>query len=478
MAAAERALLAEVVEKTRVLVVDDEEHLRKVWRRMLAGTEFEVVTAADGREALELVRAAPFHVAIVDLMMPGLTGMELLAVLKSEHPEIEVVIMTAFGGIATAVEAVKAGAHDFLTKPFASNDAAVMVVRKAAEHRRLLDRTRALEAALAVEGQSRELVGQSPRMREVLALVDSVAPTPTTVLIQGESVTAKELVARASHTRSPRRARPFVAVNCAALTETLLESELFGHLRGAFTGAIAEHTGLFVTADGGTLMLDEIGEIPPPLQAKLLRVLQEGEVRPVGATESRTVDVRLIAATNADLAERMRAGRFREDLYYRLNVVCIQLPSLRERPEDIPLLAHHFLAQHARRLRKRLTRIEPDALDALLAYRWPGNARELENAIERAAVLGHGGAVRLADLPAQLRTLHPADKAESPGYAHLRFAQARDLALTSFERRYAADLLRRAKGNVSEAARDAGLDRSNFKRILRRCGLDPEEFRE
>jgi len=306
------------------------------------------------------------------------------------------------------------------------------------------------------------------------------------VLIQGESGTGKELVARAIHSRSPRRGRPFVVVNCTALAETLLESELFGHVRGAFTGAVSAKEGLFVAADGGTLLLDEVGDMPAPLQAKLLRVLQSGEVRPVGSNDTARVDVRILAATNVDLKRACARGVFREDLYYRLNVVAITLPPLRERPEDIPVLAYHFLERHARATGRPVHDITPAALKALISHPWRGNVRELGNAIERAVVLGQGPRIDVPDLAAITpsgaeASALPADgtaRAAAGPLADIPYAQAREHAIAGFERSYVGALLKRAGGNVSEAARLAGLDRSNFRRVMRRAGLRPEDYKE
>jgi two-component system response regulator HydG len=297
------------------------------------------------------------------------------------------------------------------------------------------------------------------------------------VLIQGESGTGKELVAQAIHLRSARSTAPFVPVNCSAISEALLESELFGHVRGAFTGALGAHKGLFEAAHGGTLFLDEIGDMPAATQVKLLRALQEGEIKPVGSTDTLQVDVRVLAATNVDLSEARQKGRFRDDLYYRLNVIAIHVPPLRERPEDIALLAYHFLRKHAERLRKGVTRISPEAMEALQSYRFPGNVRELENSIERAVVLGRDDTLRLGDLPQVVREGSGAAVGAGDSFAHLRFRKARTMAMAVFERRYLTALLRRVQGNISEAARLAGMDRTNFKRIVRRAGVDPREFR-
>ena len=459
-----------------VLVVDDEDVIRKAWKRMLPEGEFQVASCSDGQDAMHVLESQAVEVMILDVVMPGLGGMDLLSYVKARHPEIEVVMMTGYGGVDAAVEAVKRGAYDFLTKPFENIETAVLRVRKAVERKRLLDRTRRLEAALGL-GDLEEMVGQSRAIREVFRLIESVAQSPSSVLIQGESGTGKELVARAIHVRSGRRAAPFVPVNCSALSEQLLESELFGHLRGSFTGAVGTHKGLFVAAHTGTLFLDEIGDMPLATQVKVLRALQEGEIKPVGSTETLTVDVRILAATNADLTEARAKGRFREDLYYRLNVIAIHVPPLRERPEDIALLSYHFLRKHSERLGKQVGHVAPEALEALQAYRFPGNVRELENLIERAVVLGRDDTLRLADLPPALRdgALPAASGLEH--FAHLRFRKARTLSMAAFEQRYVTELLRRVEGNISEAARLAGLDRSNFKRIVKRAGIDPPEFR-
>jgi transcriptional regulator with PAS, ATPase and Fis domain len=348
----------------------------------------------------------------------------------------------------------------------------------------LRDRTRQLEAALTTRNPLERLIGQSAKMGAVFKLVQTVAHSSATVLLQGESGTGKELVARAIHFRSPRRERPFIAVNCSALTETLLESELFGHVKGAFTGATRDKKGLFEAADGGTLLLDEVGDISPAMQVRLLRVLQEGEVRRVGDTGSVKVDVRVIAASNVDLARAKEAGRLREDLYYRLNVITVHLPPLRDRPEDIPLLAQHFLRQYSARQGKAVSGFSPTALEALTCHRWMGNVRELENAIERAVVLTANPQVELEDLPPQVReSVQGGGEVELYSLAHLPYAEAKKLAMRTFERRYLSELLERHDHNVASAARSAGVDRSNFRRLLKqyevvpraRAGGDEEE---
>jgi DNA-binding NtrC family response regulator len=400
--------------------------------------------------------------------MPHLSGMDLLKAIKAERPDVEVIMMTAYATVETAVEAVKAGAYDYLTKPFENIDDLSLTVGKAAERKALKDRTRALEEALTVRSQFEDLIGQSSQMRAVFKLVETVSHSTATVLIQGESGTGKELVARAIHYRSPRKDKPFVAVNCSALTETLLESELFGHMKGAFTGATNNKKGLFEAADGGTIFLDEIGDVPPATQVRLLRVLQEGEVKRVGANDPVKVDVRVIAATHVDLNRAKSEGKFREDLFYRLNVITIDLPPLRDRPEDVPLLAHHFLKMYAAKLAKKVTGFTPRAMEALTVNRWTGNVRELENVIERAVVLTSNEVLDVEDLPPGFQE---SPQAGSPvevfSLAHLPYAQAKRLAMRAFERRYLTALLEKNNNNVSSAARAAGVDRSNFRRLLK-----------
>ena len=330
----------------KVLVVDDDKIVLRAVTEILQREGYYVVAIDDAVEGLAAARDPSIDVAILDIRMPHLSGMDLLKAIKQARPEVEVIMMTAFATVETAVEAVKAGAYDYLTKPFSNIDEVSLTVAKAAERKALKDRTRVLEEQLTAKGQFEDLIGQSNQMRAVFKLVETVSYSSATVLIQGESGTGKELVARAIHYRSPRKDKPFVAVNCSALTDTLLESELFGHVKGSFTGATANKKGLFEAADGGTIFLDEIGDVPPATQVRLLRVLQEGEVKRVGANETTKVDVRVIAASNVDLARAKEQGKFREDLFYRLNVITVTLPPLRDRPEDVPLLAQHFLRMY------------------------------------------------------------------------------------------------------------------------------------
>ena len=463
----------------RVLVVDDEPTLRRTLARLLNSRNMTVLTADDGAQAIELLEREQVDVLLVDLMMPKVGGLELLDHVRSSHAGVEVIMMTAFGDVETAVKAVRAGAYHFLTKPFRSNDEVVLTVTKAAERRRLVDRALLLERRLEQMEKFGELIGNSPAMQEVYRLAIGVAPTSSTVLILGESGTGKELTARAIHGHSPRVNAPFVAVNCSAIPVDLVESELFGHVRGAFTGATATRAGLFESADRGTLFLDEVGDLPPLAQVKLLRALQEGEVKRVGSNETRIVDVRVVAATNVDLRSRISAGRFREDLYYRLNVVPISLPALRERREDIPLLAYHFLQKYASRSLSPVKKISPEAMRLLSAHHWQGNVRELENAIEHAVVFCRDDTMTPAELPfGRPNNGAPTEPAAAagaepgnPGLSDLPYKEAKERSLETFERSYFEGLLARTQGNVSEAARQAGLDRSNFRRAVKRAGV-------
>ncbi|CAM4503603.1 sigma-54-dependent transcriptional regulator [Corallococcus exiguus] len=456
------------VKRAKVLVVDDDSVVLKAVTQILQREGHPVVAIDDAVEGLAAAKDPSIDVVVLDIKMPHLSGMDLLRAIKADRPDVEVIMMTAFATVETAVEAVKAGAYDYLTKPFENIDEVSLTVAKAAERKALKDRTRALEEALTARSQFEDLIGQSSQMRAVFKLVETVSHSTATVLIQGESGTGKELVARAIHYRSARRDKPFVAVNCSALTETLLESELFGHVKGSFTGATGNKKGLFEAADGGTIFLDEIGDVPPATQVRLLRVLQEGEVKRVGANEPVKVDVRVIAATHVDLSRAKEQGKFREDLFYRLNVITIDLPPLRDRPEDVPLLAHHFLKVYASKADKKVSGISPRAMEALTCNRWTGNVRELENVIERAVVLTANDVIDVEDLPPGFQAAPQADSAvEVFSLAHLPYAQAKRLAMRAFERRYLSALLEKNNHNVSSAARAAGVDRSNFRRLLK-----------
>jgi two-component system response regulator HydG len=459
----------------------------------------KVGVAEDGEHALTYIERTPPDVALVDMMMPGVGGLELLGRIKSSAIAVEVILMTAFADVDSAVAAMKTGAYHFLTKPFHSNDAVAHAVLRAAEHRRLADHARQLEQVLLSKERFGEIIGDSPKMLDVYRLIDGVAPTSSTVLILGESGTGKELVARAIHQQSPRAKKPFVAVNCGAIPKELVESELFGHVRGAFTGAQSSRAGLFETADGGTILLDEVGDLPLAAQVKLLRVLQEGEIKRVGADDTRIVDVRVLASTNIDLLYRIQAGQFRRDLYYRLNVIAIELPPLRERGDDVLLLTNHYLQKFSRSMQREARRLGTDAVRALRDYEWPGNVRELEHAIEHAMVLSQKEVIAATDLPflrqpASLRETRTSPVGEpsaadrlrpSAGHgaveiplvaagermadlAELPYAEAKRRLVTRFDETYTSEVLKRASGNMSEAARRAGLDRSNFRRLLKK----------
>lgn len=466
----------------RVLVADDEPALRRGVARMLLSRGMLVTTAEDGAKAIELLTTEPFDVALVDLMMPRVGGLKVLDHIKANHADVEVVLMTAYGDVETAVKAVQAGAYNFLTKPFRSNDEVGLIISQAAERRNLKAHAQRLERRLAGSEEGfGGLVGSSTIMKDVYRKAMDVAATNVTVLILGESGTGKELTARAIHENSPRKNKPFIALNCSAIPEGIVESELFGHLRGAFTNATAPRAGLFEAANHGTIFLDEIGDLPPAAQVKLLRVLQEGEIKRVGSNDTTHVDVRMIAATNIDLRKKIELGTFREDLFYRLNVVAINLPPLRERRDDITSLAYHFLKKHSAKLGREVKQISPEAIELLSNQPWPGNVRELENAIERAVVFCKGSvlpeylglaAMGTARTPARV-SAGTSDNAIGlpPGLTDLPYKEAKNQALAVFDRFYFSELRGRTESNVSEAARQAGLDRSNFRRAVRRAGV-------
>ncbi|MEE9606994.1 MAG: sigma-54 dependent transcriptional regulator [Myxococcota bacterium] len=429
----------------RILIVDDDDALRESLQLVLASESYEVVCASDGAEALRHAEAATVDVVLCDLRMPGMDGLELLPELTARAPGVPIILMSAYGTADLAIEAMKRGAYDYLAKPFQPSEA-LLAIRKAQERERLRRANHLLRRDVQRAVGERPIVAASPGMIQLLEVMERAAAFKATVLITGESGTGKEVLARAIHAQSPRRQAAFVAVNCAAIPETLLESELFGHAKGAFTGADRARRGLFAEASGGTLFLDEIGELPTPLQVKLLRVLQEEEVRAVGDAKPRKVDVRVIAATSRDLDADVASGAFRDDLFYRLNVVRLEVPPLRERPKDIPLLLDHFLGHFRKTLGKDVRVITDDALDRLVAYRWPGNVRELENVIERALILVNGDRITLRELPQNV-----AAPGGEPG------AKAPDLSLRRARKVLEADMIRQALGttggNRTHAAR-------------------------
>jgi DNA-binding NtrC family response regulator len=437
--------------KKRVLVVEDEEKLRRVIQLQLAGSGYDVDQAGTAEAGLQLAPAA--DLVLTDLKLPGLSGLDLLAALRRQNAQVPVIVMTAFGSVETAVEAMKAGAQDFLLKPFAL-DHLMTVVEKALEVSALRVENRTLREALDRRYRFDAIIGRSAAMREIFSTIERVAPSRATVLLCGESGTGKDLIARAIHHHSPRKDRPFVKINCTALPENLMESELFGYEKGAFTGASQTKPGKFEQADTGTVMLDEIGDVPPAIQVKLLRVLQEREFERLGSNKTRTIDVRVIAATNADLRAALEQGRFREDLYYRLNVVPINIPPLRERREDIPDLVARFTGLEIE--------VTPEAMQKLAAYPWPGNVRELENVIERSLLLRAGPKLEAADI-----------RLEAPKSAKAADTFLPDgLTLEQYEQSLIKEALRRASGNKSQAARLLGLTRNAFRYRLSQLGLD------
>jgi DNA-binding NtrC family response regulator len=435
-----------------LLLVDDDEDFRSLTARNFRKRSYAVRQADSGEAALKLLKKRAFDVAIVDLSMPGMSGIDLLGILKQSGANTEVVMLTGEATIRTAVEAIKLGAHDYLTKPV-QMDELVVVVQKACEAGRLRQENRQLKAVLQRSQPLFEMIGDSPAMQEVFRLIGKAGPTDKPILIQGESGTGKELVARALHGRSQLADQPLVVINCAALSEHLLESELFGHEKGSFTGAVAAKPGLFEVADKGTLFIDEIGEMAGSLQAKLLRVLEDGSLRRVGSLTERRVKVRLITATNRGIQEEVAAGRFREDLYYRIDVMTLRLPPLRERAGDIPLLARHFAGPE--------WRIAPDAMQASENYHWPGNVRQLINAIERAKILADEETICLQNLPPAVAQY--ADKV-IPGKTDLG----------SLQKSHVAEIMQRENGNKARAARALGISRRALYRLLDKHGISNE----
>lgn len=449
-------------ENIDLLVVDDDLEFRETVVRRFQRRGFRVHDARDAEQALAIIERHAIDVAIIDLVMPGMSGVELLTKLKTIQPDCEAILLTGQGTIETAVDAMKRGAYDFLTKPFPLQELETEI-SKAYDHRTLRKENRQLRALVERSQPKDQIIGQSPAMYEVFRLIDRAGPTDKAILIQGESGTGKELVARALHRASSRADKPMVVVNCAALPETLLESELFGHEKGSFTGAISTKLGLFEVADGGTLMIDEIGEMPGPLQAKLLRVLEDGSMRRIGSLKEQKVNVRILAATNRNIAEEVRAGRFREDLYYRINVMSLELPPLRDREGDVRLLVAQFLG--------RDWQIDDDALTALENYRWPGNVRQLNNVIERAKILADDRQIRLRDLPSEVT--HPQKGAT---IMHTSIENKSEQKLAEVERAHIVEVLAREKGNKARAARALGVNRRSLYRLIDKFHIDLGEL--
>lgn len=452
--------------RSRVLVVDDKPNNLKLFAEILAA-DYDAYTADSGARALAMLELGDFDVVVSDIRMPGMDGVTLLNEIKRVHTEVEVVLMTAFGSVPKAVNAMKAGAYNYLTKPI-DPDELLVVVGQAAERKRLKDVAAGRVEERATFGR---LVGQSAAMQRLFHLIERAAKSTVTVLITGESGTGKELVARAVHEHSERRTRPFIPLNCGAIPETLLESELFGHERGAFTGANNAKQGLFEEAEGGTLFLDEVGEMPLLLQVKLNRVLQERASRRVGGVAERGFDVRIIAATNIDLHDAVSKGAFREDLLYRLEVFSIRTPPLRERADDIPTLAGVFLERHGA---GEIEGFTAEAIELLMQHSWPGNVRELENAVMRALAVCEGSRIKPDDLPQHPATASATQSAVS---TTLPFKDAVDLVRDRASRQYLTQLMQEFSGNVTKAAERAGIERESLHRLLKKHGVHPKDFR-
>ena len=456
----------------RILIVDDEPDMTETCRRALGSAGYQCFTSNDAREALTLLASERPDLLLTDLRMPEMDGMEMLRRAKEVDSQIPVLMLTAHATLESAVAAVKAGAFDFIAKPF-SIDQLKLAVERALTWRRQQNEILQLREQLGIVGFE-NIIGRSNALQQVLELVRKAARSDANILVLGESGTGNEQIARAVRANSPRAAQPFVAVDCASLPENLLESELFGHEKGAFTGAIAAKQGLVEMANRGTLFLDELGELPLGLQVKFLRALQERQIRRVGGTRPIDVDIRVVCATNRDLRELVKGGAFREDLYYRIAVIDIALPPLRERPGDVELLAMSFLAKFARRDTAAPRGFEPEAMAALETYSWPGNVRELQNVVERACALTEGEMITLADLPAHLRTVAPAPSARPPAAdtaSKLTLKEAKERWISDLESAYVAELLRREGGNVSQAARKAGVDRKTLHRLLNKHSI-------
>ena len=448
--------------KPRILVVDDEESLCTFMKLMLSKEGYDVVTSVSAERALDLVQADGVDLVFTDLMMPEMNGLEFVQKLRQIRPDAECVVMTAYASVDSAIEALKLGAADYITKPFKLDEVKI-IVKQLLSRRRMEEENRRLHRELGHQASLERFIGNSPEVVALKELVARVAVTESTVLIRGESGTGKDLIARALHALSPRQGAPFVSINCAALPDTLLESELFGHVKGSFTGAVRDKEGLFKAASGGTFFLDEIGEASAAIQVKLLKALEEKVITPVGSTSPMEVDARLIAATNVDLEELVKEGKFRPDLYYRLNVIPIHVPPLRDRREDIPLLVEHFRASIAERTHSEPKQINQEAMSALLSYSWPGNVRELEHMLERAILFAKGKRVSASDFPEKLRSNMPQPVAHDE--------RAATPTLETIEKAYIAWVLQQTGGQKSKAASILGIDSSTLYRKIDRYGL-------
>jgi DNA-binding NtrC family response regulator len=448
--------------KGRILVVDDEESMGKFMQIMLQKEGYEVTPALSGSEALKIIKQKEYDLVIADLMMPEMNGLKLLSEVKQHDSRIDFIVMTAFASVDTAIEAMKKGALDYVTKPF-KVDEIKLAVSRSFERQKLQAENAELKRRIKQEFSLDAFVGNSLEIVKIKQMVEKIAQTESTVLLLGESGTGKELIARAIHSCSPRADRPFVSINCAALPETLLESELFGHAKGSFTGAIKDKEGLFKVADGGTFFLDEIGETSPAIQVKLLRVLEQKEVTPVGETKPIPVDVRLVAATNQDLEQKVKANQFRPDLFYRLNVLPVCIPPLRQRKEDVPLLCAHFIRENCRKINVKEKTLTPEVLQLLVNYAWPGNVRELENTLERAIILSPNSKISPPDLPVQIR--------EGKTQTFVQEQVPTHPTLEELEKAYIFWVLSQNEWNKSKVAQILGIDTSTLYRKIEKYGL-------
>lgn len=465
----------------RILIVDDEEIVLKSCLRILRGDDYEIDTASDGLSALNLVNEKDYDVLILDIKMPKMDGIEVLRRVKEVHPGIDVIMITGLHDISTAVQAMKLGALDYLPKPF-EPDQLKMLVEKAFGRRALREGNVNLDSETDSSYRFENIIGSSPPMQNMFRMIARCAPTNSTVMIRGESGTGKELIARAIHYNSLRKDKPFVPVDCTSLSENLLESELFGHVKGSFTGALSNKKGLFESADGGTLFLDEIGNITLTTQAKLLRFIEEREFKAVGDTRTQTVDIRLLTATNKDLEGMVADGEFREDLYYRINIFPIEIPPLRERREDIPALATHFLNRFSEDMNHKASEFSPGAMNQLMNHNWPGNVRELENVIQRAVILAGGDIIRQGHLVNIIDVLPHVDLDVPQSAEELKQVKkaTRQKSVESVEKHFVLGALKRNQWNVTRAAEETGMQRSNFQALMAKYdirirGTDPEQ---
>ena len=457
----------------RILVVDDEDIVIKSCLRILEGNGYQIDTARDGREALQQIEHNPYDILILDIMMPNVSGLDVLQRVKESHPDIEVIMITGLSQIDTAVQAMKLGAFDYISKPF-EPDELKLVVQRAVERRRLLQENLNLKSEISSKYRFENIIGSSPQMQAVYRLVAQCAPTNSTVLLTGESGTGKEVIARAIHYNSLRKDKPFVPVDCNSLSENLLESELFGHVKGSFTGAVTNKKGMFEVAEGGSLFLDEIGNFSVSIQAKLLRVLHEREYRAVGDTKTLTANIRLITATNKDLKAMVADGTFRDDLYYRINIFPIHVPALRERKEDIPALAYHFLKAVSSELDKKVTDISEGAMSALVNHSWPGNVRELENVMQRAVILATDNVIRQGHLVNIIESSGRSDDIAVPrtGDELKRLKKvAREKSVEEIEKQFVIEALKRNDWNVTKSAEETGMQRPNFQALMKKHAI-------